>query len=67
MVLKIIKMIKKNKILFVLSLGLSFNLSVNFNCDLNLEVNFTTLVFVLIGYHAFKQITKVIATKLHNN
>ena len=66
MVLKIIiKFIKRNKILFVLSLGLTFNLSVNFNCDLNVKINFTTLVFVWIGYHAFKQITKVIANKLH--
>lgn len=65
MVSKMIKFVKqrKNELLVILSLGLTFNFSVSFNCNGEININFKTLVFVYSGYQVLKQIAKVITKK----
>lgn len=69
MVTKVIKFVKKhkNELMVVLSLGLTFNCSISFSCDGKLNINLKSLVFVFIGYHVIKQITKVFAKKHTDN
>ena len=66
MVSKILKCVKQNKYLVILSLGLTFDFSVSVSCNGEFKINFKILAIVWLGYHLIKQFANAVTQK-HNS